>query len=273
MSDNNALFSGSIADAYHRHLGPLIFDEYARELSARAEVPVGGKVLEIACGTGILTNHLRRALKGSANLVATDLNPMMVDAAKANVGNGGGIDYREADGTALPFDDETFDAVFCQFGVMFYPDKGQGYREAARVLRPGGRFVFSVWDSLAHNGFCGFVHQKIIEMFPEDPPAFLEIPFGYHDIAEIKAELQNAGFEKIEISVLPSESRAPSARDVALALITGSPLASQLIEMGVAQESFAIVEAALVDAFGEGEVRAPMQSISITAHLSGQGLP
>jgi ubiquinone/menaquinone biosynthesis C-methylase UbiE len=267
MPENKDLFAGSIAEAYHRHLGPLIFDEYARELSARAEIPSGGKVLEIACGTGILTNHLRRSLKGSVNLVATDLNPMMVEAAKANVGNGGGIDYHPADGTALPFGDDEFDAIFCQFGVMFYPDKGQGYREAARVLRPGGSFVFSVWDSLAHNGFCGFVHQKVVEMFPEDPPAFLEIPFGYHDIAEIKAELQKAGFEKIEISVLPSESRAPSARDVALALITGSPLASQLAEMGVAQESFETVEAALIDAFGEGEVRAPMQSISITADL------
>lgn len=268
MSDNNELFSGSIAEAYHRHLGPLIFEEYARELSARAEVPAGGKVLEIACGTGILTGHLRRALNGSANLVATDLNPMMVDAAKANVGNGGGIDYRAADGTALPFDDDAFDAVFCQFGVMFYPDKGQGYREAARVLRPGGSFVFSVWDSLAHNRFCEFVHHKVAEMFPEDPPTFLEIPFGYYDIAEIKTELQKAGFEKIEISVLPTESSAPSARNVALALITGSPLAVQLAEMGVAQESFATVEAALVETFGEGEVQAPMQAISFTAHTS-----
>lgn len=108
-------------------------------------------------------------------------------------------------------------------------------------------------------------------MFPDDPPAFLEVPFGYHDIAEIKADLQKAGFEKIEISILPAESSAPSARDVALALITGSPLAVQLAEMGVAQESFATVEAALIEAFGEGEVRAPMQSISFTAHKSGEG--
>jgi ubiquinone/menaquinone biosynthesis C-methylase UbiE len=267
MSDNSDLFAGEIADAYHRHLVPLIFDEYARDLAGRVQVPAGGKVLEIACGTGALTRDLRRALKGTADLVATDLNPTMLEAAEANVGNGGGIDYRPADGTALPFGDETFDAVVCQFGVMFYPDKELGYREAARVLRPGGTFVFSVWDSLAKNRFSEFVHHEVVEMFPEDPPAFLEIPFGYHDISAIKAELQRAGFEKIEISVLPGESRAPSARDVALALITGSPLANQLAEMGVAEESFETVEAALVDAFGCGEVRAPMQSISIEAHL------
>jgi len=269
MSDNTSLFAGSIADAYHRHLVPLIFDEYARDLAGRVQVPAGGKVLEIACGTGVLTSHLRRVLRGSVDLVATDLSPMMLEAAQANVGNGGGIDYRPADGTALPFDDGSFDAVLCQFGVMFYPDKELGYREAARVLRPGGTFIFSVWDSLAQNRFCEFVHRKVAEMFPEDPPAFLEIPFGYHDLSEIKVDLQSAGFEKIEITVLPGESRAPSARDVALALITGSPLASQLAEMGVAEESFETVEAALVDTFGSGEVRAPMQSISIEAHLPG----
>jgi len=267
MSENQDFFAGSIAEAYHRYLVPLIFDDYARDLAGRVRSPAGGKVLEIACGTGVLTSHLRRVLRDSTDLVATDLSPMMVEAAKANVGDGGGIAYQPADGTALPFDDATFDAVACQFGVMFYPDKGLGYREAARVLRPGGSFIFSVWDSLAHNRFCQFVHEKVVEMFSEDPPAFLEIPFGYYDIAEIKSELQRAGFEKIEISVLPAESSAPSARDVALALITGSPLASQLAEMGVAEESFETVEAALVDAFGAGEVRAPMQSISIVASL------
>ena len=205
MSSNKPLFAGSIIANYDEYLVPLLFEEYARDLMARAAVPAGGRALEIACGTGVLTRHLSAALPEGATLVATDINPTMVDAARTNVERSGHgtVEFKTADGTNLPFDDDSFDMVSCQFGVMFYADKRVGYREAARVLKPGGSFVFNVWDAFAENAFCRIVHETVLALQPDDPPAFLSGPFGYYDLATIKSELQASGFDEVAFSVLP----------------------------------------------------------------------
>lgn len=193
----------------------------------------------------------------------------MLEAATENVRGSEQIEWRLADATALPFEDHSFDAVACQFGVMFFPDKGLGYREAARVLKPRGRFVFNVWDSLEHNLFAGLAHEAVTGLFPDNPPSFLTTPYGYHDLSEIKTELQHVGFARIEFAVLPWQSRAKSANDVARAIVVGSPLAAYLAETGAERLAFDAVEAAVVKRFGSGEVVAPMQSIAIEAKLPG----
>ena len=265
MPNDTPAFDRSIADAYHRRLVPLIFDDYARDLARRIDVPEGGRVLEIACGTGALTRHLRTCLPAGTSLVSTDLNPGMLEAARANLGDPDDIEFRAVDGTALPFESGSFDAVVCQFGVMFYPDKGAGYREAVRVLKPGGTFLFNVWDSHETNRFAGRVHETVVAMFPENPPAFLHAPFSYHDIGEISDTLREAGFSEVRATVLPGESRADSARDVAIALVEGSPLASQFEDATARKEALETVHAALRETFGSGPVSAPMQSIAFAA--------
>lgn len=260
-------FAGSIPENYERYLVPLIFEDYADDLTARAEALAPAAILETACGTGVVTRRLAEALPGAA-ITATDLNGAMLSVARAAAA-AEGVAYDEADATDLPFADESFDAVLCQFGVMFYPDKAKGYREAARVLKPGGTYLFNVWDSLRRNNFAGLAHQIAADRFPDDPPAFLDLPFGYYDLIAITRELQSAGFGEIEIAVLPRESRAPQARDVALAYGAGSPLAAQLAERG--NEAHAgyldALEAAVADACGcTGPVAAPMQAITFTAH-------
>ena len=158
----------------------------------------------------------------------------MVDAARANVERSGPgtVEFKTADGTNLPFEDDSFDVVSCQFGVMFYADKRVGYREAARVLKPGGSFVLNVWDAFAENPFCRIVHETVVALHPDNPPGFLAVPFGYYDLNTIKSDLQTSGFGEVGLTVLPGTSRASSARDLALALVAGTPLASQLAERG-----------------------------------------
>ena len=166
-------------------------------------------MLETACGTGAVTRHLRARLPQDVRLTITDLAPAMVERAREVVGEPAGIEYRQADATALPFADGAFDAVICQFGVMFFADKAQGMREAARVLKPGGRFVFNVWDRLERNVLSQAVHEAVAQVFPHDPPRFLEVPFSWHDLSRIVRDLQAAGFGRIDVTVQPRASWPP----------------------------------------------------------------
>ena len=156
-----------------------------------------GRVLETAAGTGILTRALARLLPDTTEIVATDLNQPMLDFAAAQPG-ATRVTWRSADALSLPFFDRSFDVVVCQFGAMFFPDKVAAYREAMRVLRPGGSFVFSVWDRIEENEFAAVVTEAVAALFPGDPPSFLaRTPHGYHDEARIRGELAAAGFARV----------------------------------------------------------------------------
>ena len=262
---SGAAFAGSVPENYERYLVPLIFEYYADDLTARAQALGPAAVLETACGTGAVTRRLAAALPEAA-ITATDLNEGMLAVAR-DAAAAGNAAYQTADATDLPFDDGAFDAMVCQFGVMFYPDKAKGYREAARVLKPGGTYLFNVWDSLDENVFAGMSHGVAKELFPDDPPEFLGVPFGYYDVTAIFRELQAAGFGEVTATALPHESRAPTARDVAAAYGAGSPLGAQLAERGEDAHRAYLeqLEAKIRDRCGDGEVAAPMQAIVFTA--------
>jgi ubiquinone/menaquinone biosynthesis C-methylase UbiE len=150
MKDQHAEFSGSIPAAYDRCLGPILFEPYAKDLAARLQVPKNGSVLELACGTGILTRLLRTQLPPTVKLAATDLNEPMFRHAPAKFREDEVVQWLQADAGSLPFGDRLFDAVVCQFGIMFVPDKALAAHEAYRVLKPGGHFLFNVWDAMEH---------------------------------------------------------------------------------------------------------------------------
>lgn len=260
---------GSIPENYERYLVPLLFLDYAADLASRVEVPAGGAVLETACGTGAVTRHLQSRLPEGARLTATDLAAPMIEQVSQIVGDRPNIEYRQADATDLPFEDGVFDAVVCQFSVMLFPDKARGMREAARVLKPGGRFVFNVWDRQEHNGFSRAVHEAVAEIFPDDPPRFLEVPYSYHDLTAIVRALQEAGFTTVDIAVQPRKSKAADARQVAMGLVAGSPLANQVTERGSPslEQVVARVEGILEKRFGAGPITAPMQAFQIAGRL------
>lgn len=255
-------FSGSVPQNYHKYLVPLIFEQSADDLVSR--IDPGAAVLETACGTGVVTERLRKRLSPGARLIATDINEQMLAQARARL-DGPGIEFRVADATDLPFEDGAFDAVVCQYGVMFFPDRIRGYAEAARVLKPGGRFIFNVWDSHEHNPLAGCVHRAVQALYPTNPPGFLEVPFAYHDIDLIESELRRAGFKEVRAEVQPMTCTAPSPRHVALALTTGTPLAPQLAERGPIEPATDAAEQAVRKLAGDGPISAPMQAITFTA--------
>ena len=268
MLETDKIFAGSIPENYDRYMVPLIFEPFAADLARRAASFSPGAVLEIAAGTGVVTRALAPKLSPGATYTVTDLNQPMLDYAAARQPPDSRIEWRQADALALPFEDAAFDLVFCQFGVMFFPDRISGYREAKRVLKPGGHFLFNVWDRIEENVFANDVTNALAEMFPDDPPRFLaRTPHGYHDTALIRREVEEAGFSDVAIETRKERSRAPSPRLPALAYCQGTLLRSE-IEARDAEKLAAATDhtaSAIAGRHGSGEVSAKIQAHVIEA--------
>jgi len=268
VAATDRLFAGSIPEIYDRFLVPLIFEPYALDLAERLARTETRHVLETAAGTGVLTRAIASRLPAQASIVATDLNEPMLKHAAAQQSQDRRIAWRQADAQALPFEGQGFDAVACQFGVMFFPDKIQGYREARRVLKPGGHFFFNVWDRISENEFADVVTQALATLFPQDPPRFLaRTPHGYHDVERIREELIAAGFEKISVDAVDEISKASSPRDPAIAYCQGTPLRNEIEARNALrlEEATKHATAALALRFGSGPIEGRIRAFVISA--------
>ena len=268
MSSNTANFIGDIPEEYDRGLGPMIFVDYAADMARRVASLVPAHVLEVAAGTGILTRRLRDLLPENSFLRATDLNPPMLEVARAKFRPDERVAFQPADGTDLPFGDGAFDAVVRQFGIMFFPDKERSCREAHRVLVPGGRYLFSVWDSHRHNPFGRVTHGVAGNFFPADPPQFYEVPFACHSIDRIKESLVDAGFTDIKVDVVAFEKEIPDVASFARGLIYGNPLIDEIRLRGGTDpdQIVSALTAALGREFASG--RMPLQAILFNTRRS-----
>ena len=262
MGDRNTVFGGAIPENYDRYLGPTLFEPFANDIAARLDPERHRHVLEIACGTGIVTRRLRDRLSAEAELTATDLNPAMFAFAERKFAAKENVAWREADAEALPFPDASFDAVVCQFGLMFFPDKVQALRETYRVLSPGGVFLFNVWDSFERNPIGRTAHETIGSFFDHDPPNFYEVPFGFHDRDVIRGLLHEAGFQEIEVSVVAMPCRSRSAAELAIGLVRGNPVATAIQERLLDVDRVVqAVEKKIGTSFGVAPLETTMQAL------------
>jgi ubiquinone/menaquinone biosynthesis C-methylase UbiE len=267
MTGTDAVFASSTPSTYHRYLGPTLFKPYGTDLARRVKGFSPQKVLETAAGTGIATTELIRILPSTVELVATDVNQGMVDLGSSLV-SAPNLTWQKADALALPFEDTAFDTVACQFGVMFFPDRTAGYREAWRVLASNGRFIFSVWDRLEANEFALLIHNTVAACFPTDPPSFLaRTPYGHHDTQAILNELGEAGFHRTDVETVPLRGAALSYRDPAVGLCQGSPLKKEIESRGsldIAEVTDRAAEA-LADRYGRGPIEVDLRAHVVTA--------
>jgi SAM-dependent methyltransferase len=262
-SSSDKVFAGSVPKVYEQYLVPLIFEPYAQDLAGRLASRPCKRVLEIAAGTGVVTRQLDAQLPQEASVVASDLNRPMLDLA-ASIGTKRRVEWREADAMQLPFEEQSFDAVVCQFGVMFFPDKPRAFSEARRVLKPGGTFLFNVWDRIEENEFADVVTRALESVFPADPPRFMaRTPHGYHDVTTVARDLADGGFVAApEISTVTARSRALSPRIPAIAYCQGTPLRNEIeardpSRLGDATDAAA---EAIAARFGRGAVDGKIQA-------------
>lgn len=268
-SDPDAVFGGSVPELYDRLLVPLIFEHYAEDLMHRARACSPDSVLEVAAGSGVLTRALASGLDPKVAVTASDLNPPMLDRARS-VGTKRPVTWQVADVMELPFEDASFDVVLCQFGVMFFPDKVAAYTEVARVLRPGGSFVFNVWDDIANNEFADEVTKAVGTLWPSDPPLFLvRTPHGYYEEAQIQSDVAGAGFEApAAFEALEARSRAVSANVPAIAYCQGTPLRNEIEARGPGRlvEVTQLAAAAVGARFGVDDLDSKIRGFVVTAH-------
>ena len=265
--DSDIIFAGSIPKLYEMYSVPLVFEPYAADLVNRLAPRSLSRVLETAAGTGVVTRVLASVLPESVSIVATDLNESMLEQA-ASVGTKRPVEWRQADAAALPFPDGMFDAVICQFGVMFFPDKAKAFAEAHRVLRSGGVFVFNVWDRIEENEFVDTVTRALESLFPQDPPRFhARIPHGYYSWSTIERDLAAGGFTASpEFTTVTKRSEATSPRVPAIAYCQGTPLRNEIEERDPSLLSDATVIAleAIAERFGRGSISGKIQAHIVT---------
>jgi len=263
---NDAVFTGSVPALYELYMVPLIFEPYALDLVERLEPRAPRRILELACGTGAVTRAMAARLPETSSIVATDLNPGMIEQAK-ELGTLRPVEWQVADATALPFADASFDAVVCQFGAMFFPDKPKTFAEIRRVLAPGGFFLFNVWDKIEENEFAAVVTTSHERVFPDDPPRFMaRTPHGYGDANALRRDLLAGGFTASPaITVLEKRSRAASAFDVALGYCQGTPTRREIEARDASrlEEVTRVATEALAASFGAGPVDGKIQALVV----------
>ncbi len=255
MSSSPTGFSGSVPEYYDRYLKDMIFDPIAAELVVRIPIRDGVRILELACGTGILTRRLLEALPDDARVVATDLNESMITYAREAVVDER-VTWQTADAQDLPFADESFDVVVCAAGFMFLPNKPQGFREARRVLVPGGLLLGNTWHDLEDNRTPGAVEDLLQRLFPDDPPQFLNTPYGYGDHERIRVDMEAAGWTGAVFEDVTFASEVPSAEGVAIGWARGTPLSGQLADRDADVDAvIAAITEALIPLGGERPYR------------------
>lgn len=262
-------FGGSVPEHYESYLVPSIFGPWAHDLVEMAALHAGERVLDIACGTGIVARTAARRLGVGGYVVGVDLStPMLTVARAAAAAENLAIDWRESSAAELPMADASFDVAFCQQGLQFFPDRPAALREMYRVLATGGRLVLSVWSKIERSpGFAALAEALTRHISREAGTLMIAGPFGLSSPEELGALLTGASFEHITIRPAVKILRYPSSQEFLLRYAAGSALASAVASADdhARAELLAKVNAKLQSYIGDRGLAFPIESNIVIA--------
>ena len=259
-------FGGEISQYYENHLGSFVFESFAVDLTSRIDWTGVGEILELACGSGRLTRHILEQLPPTVVFTATDLNEDMIGVAKDKVPSDR-VRWAPADMQDLPFKGESFDLIVCQFGIMLVPDQEKALAEIFRVLRPGGKVLFSTWTDLHYNRLWEIGSTVIKSIVGISPIERNPGPFALGDEPAVEDMLTKAGFGDIQGTVVTNTGEIESAERAAFGFIYGLPI-SLFIEKekpGVLQTILRIMEEQLRAELGDHPLRVPQKALVVEA--------
>lgn len=258
-------FTGSVPLYYQSGLVPAIFEDYAVDLARRVAACEPISVLELASGTGVLTRLLRDTLAKETRIIASDLNEPMLEVARQKFKAGEAVTFKAVNAMDIPLGDGAVDVIACQFGVMFFPDKVRSYREAHRVLGPGGRYIFSAWDSHDHNPFAALAQAVIEVEYPDNTPGFYHVPFHYHNANKMKQDMETAGFSSVDVEQITLTKEVRSLKAFAAGLVSGNPLAEEVrIRGGDPEVLIAKILGSFEAEFGVNGNKMPLSAYVVT---------
>ncbi len=266
MAHNSAEFVGDIPEHYDIGLGPNLFADFADRLTREACNGPVTNAIELAAGTGIVSRKLRDSLHPDTQLVVTDLNTPMLEVAKGKFSEGENVEFAVANAMELAFGDDEFDLIVCQFGVMFFPDKPASFREAARILKPGGRFIFNVFSAMQKNPYALIAYGVPAQFFSGEPPGFYKVPFHYGNPDKVRQDLKLAGWKDIRHETIRLRKKIASPEGFARGLVFGNPLIDEIRNRdGVDPEvvAAAVLEA-IVTTFGPTDMTMPLEATMFT---------
>lgn len=258
MADKQGQLVESAAETYDRFFVPALFAEWAPRVLAAAKAGRGDTVLDVACGTGLVALAAERL---GASATGVDRNPVMLEVAR---GHSDAVTWVEGAAEDLPFDDGSFDAVTCQFGLMFFGDRGAAVREMWRVLRPGGRLAVAVWAALDDSPGYRAVTDLLQRLFGDAVANEMRAPFVLGDGDLLRRAFQDAG-AAMDIDRVVGTARFPSLADWARTDIKGWTLAD-MIDDAQFEQFLAAAETELSEFVGDdGSVRFDSPALIATA--------
>jgi ubiquinone/menaquinone biosynthesis C-methylase UbiE len=195
------------AEIYEEFFIPALFQEWTERVSVAAQIETGDKVLDVACGTGVLARFVYEKVGESGSVVGVDINDGMLAVAESKNPN---IEWRRSAAEKLPFEENTFEKVVSQFGLMFFEDRTEALREMARVLKPNGILAVAVWDSLETSPGYAEMTELLRRLFGEKIASALEAPFVLGDKKILSELFAEAGMENAEIKTMIGKARFPS---------------------------------------------------------------
>lgn len=253
---------GDGPEAYEKYIVPAFSGAWAQDIVQRAALRGGDRILDVGCGTGIVSRHAYKSLGESSHITGVDVNEMVIKKAREIcLPNDIPIEWKQCNVETLPFSDAAFNVVLCQQGLQYFPDQSRALTEINRVLVSEGRIVFSVWRSLEYFPFYSALHRALEQYVSEEAASILSSAFTLGDSIQLRGLFESAGFKNIDICLMIKQMRYSSLEDFLVGGFAASPFANDILalEKSKREKMFQMIQNSISNYIDDHGLAAPME--------------